>query len=323
MFQPVDPVAFTLFGRDIYWYGILIAVAIVLAVVLTMWRFKKNRYSTDVVIDLALVLIPCAIIGARLFYVAFEWEHYAADPLSILYVWEGGLAIYGGIIGGVIATLIFCKVRGYKFGVFADSIAPGLALAQGIGRWGNYFNQEAFGYAVRDPRIINFPFLTVRIDRPHYVDGVLCMEPFHLATFFYESVWNIAVFVVLMLYLRKKRPRGNAFALYMLLYGCGRAWIEGLRTDSLWLIPGVVRISQLLSVVIAVAGLGFFLWNSRKGKLGIGPVDDSGLPPYTSGEEKTGRRDSADVGHLTEQGWGAEREDGKPPQEAGEQKEED
>lgn len=280
MFKPVNPVAFTLFGRSVYWYGVLIALAIVLAVLLTMWRFKKNGYNTDVIIDLALVLIPSAIIGARLYYVAFEWEAYASNPISILYIWEGGLAIYGGIIGGVIATLIFCKVRKYKFGVFADAVAPGLALAQGIGRWGNYFNQEAFGIAVRDPDIINFPFLTVKIERTHYVNGVLCNAPYHLATFFYESVWDIAVFVVLMLYLRKKRPRGNAFALYMVLYGCGRAWIEGLRTDSLWLVDGVVRVSQALSIVIVIAGLAYFLWNNRKGRLGMGELDDSGLPPY-------------------------------------------
>ncbi|MGI6176202.1 MAG: prolipoprotein diacylglyceryl transferase [Christensenellales bacterium] len=292
MFEPVDSgVAFVLFGKEIYWYAILICFGIALAVALMLWWIKKQGYDNDIVIDIALWVIPAAIVGARLYYVIFEWSQFSDNLLSILYIWEGGLGFYGGVIGGVLAGYIFCKIRKTKFGVLADAVAPGIAIAQAIGRWGNYFNQEAFGYAVTDPNIISFPFACVRIDRIHYVDGVLCDAPYHYATFFYESVWNLLVFIALMIYFRKKRPRGNVFALYLVLYGLGRAVIEGFRADSLWVIPGVVRASQALSILLMAGGIAYLIWNNKKGRLGMGDTDDSGLTPL----KKQPQQDGADA----------------------------
>ena len=275
MFKPTNAVAFTIFGKDIYWYGITMAVAIIVGVLVAMWQLKRKGYNMEVILDFAIIVIPCAVVGARLYYVIFAWDQFADNLLSILYIWQGGLAIYGGIIGGIIGGFILCKKRKYKFGTIADAVAPGLAIAQAIGRWGNYFNQEAFGYAVTDPRIINFPFACVQITKTHYVEvydaarRTLCTAEFHLATFFYESVWNLIVFIILAIYLKRKRPRGNGFAWYMILYGIGRFIIEGLRVDSLWLIDGVIRISQAVSVVIMIMGIAYLVWNAKKGHLGM------------------------------------------------------
>ena len=280
MMQNPDRVAFTLFGRDIYWYGVLMAVGIVIAVLLAMRESNRKKLPKDTIIDLCLIIIPCGIVGARLYYVLLELDNYLADPIRMLYVWEGGLAIYGAVIGGLIGMYFYGRKKKIKFLTLADCIAPGLVLAQAIGRWGNFFNQEAFGNPVTDSSLLWFP-LSVRIDGYHTYEGYVngqyvtgaCSNPYHLATFFYESMWCLLIFLLLWFVLRKRaKHNGDIFLSYVMLYGFERMFVEGLRGDSLWLIrpehvawiPGGIRISQLLSAVMFLAVLVFFIVRALK-----------------------------------------------------------
>lgn len=271
MFVNPDRVAFTLFGRNIYWYGVLMAVGIIIAVVLAMQEGKRKKLPQDSIIDLCLVIIPFGIVGARLYYVLFELENYISNPISILYIWEGGLAIYGAVIFGLLGALIYAKKKKIRFLRLVDCIAPGLVLAQAIGRWGNFFNQEAFGNPVTDEALLWFP-MSVRIDGIHYFNGELCANPYHLATFFYESLWCVIIFIVLWSLRKKFKHDGDVFLLYGLLYSFERAIVEGLRGDSLYLIQpdaagmGGIRVSQLLSAVAFIALLAFFIVRAVKEK---------------------------------------------------------
>ena len=233
------------------WYSCLIALGIVLALTWACREEKRVGLPQDTMLDLALCLVPAGIVGARLYYVAFAWDTFADDPISILYIWQGGLAIYGGLIGGAAAAVLFCKKRKLSLPRVLDCIVPGLALAQAIGRWGNYFNMEAFGQAVTDPAWQFFPFAVLI---PTNVGAT-----WHQATFFYESMWNLGVFATLALTRTRMRREGDALAWYVLLYGAGRMVIEGLRTDSL-MAGDTVRISQLLSVGMCVAVAGLYLY---------------------------------------------------------------
>ena len=234
---------FSILGLSVRWYGLLIALGIGLGVLLALRRERQFGLPKDTVIDLALCGVPAAIVGARLYYVIFSWADYAADPLSALRVWEGGLAIYGGILGGLLAGLIYARVKGLRFLTLADLVAPSFALGQAVGRWGNFFNQEAYGRAVAADWMKRFP-IAVFIR----ADGL-----WHYATFFYESVWCLLIVVFLLSAERRslfKRP-GDTFLTYVLLYAVERALVEGLRTDSLYW--GPVRVSQALSICAAVA----------------------------------------------------------------------
>jgi len=249
----MNRVAFTLFGKDIYWYGIIIAAALIVGVVLGVREAKRRGFRAEMVLDFMLIAIPICIICARLYYVAFEWEVYAADPLKILYIWEGGLAIYGAVIGGIIAALIFKRWRRVPIGEVMDIAAPSLIIAQAIGRWGNFVNQEAHGAQIVDKAWQWFPA------------GVNIEGIWYQATFFYEFVWNVIVFILLMIFRKKFKYRGGVFALYIAGYGFGRFWIEGMRTDSLWW--GSFRVSQVLSIVLFVCGIAYIVFMSiRKAK---------------------------------------------------------
>lgn len=248
------PTSRLLFGV-LPWYSVLIVTGICLALFLAMREEKRLRLPKDTVLDLALWVIPFGVIGARLYYVAFAWDTFASDPISILYVWQGGLAIYGGIIGGLLAILLFSRKRHLAFPTLTDIIVPGLALAQAIGRWGNYFNMEAYGALITDPAWQFFP-AAVLIPSP-------AGEHWHMATFFYESMWNLGVFAALMLTRKRMTRPGDATLWYVLLYGAGRLIIEGLRTDSLCAAGGI-RISQLLSVMMCLSVIAVFLARSIK-----------------------------------------------------------
>lgn len=247
-----DRVAFTLMGKPIYWYGIAIASAVLLGVVTASLREKKAGVPKDSAIDFALVCMPAAVVFARLYYVAFEWEQYAGNPISILDIRSGGLAIYGGLIGGALAAIFVARWKKVRYGKLADLIAPSLALGQGIGRWGNFCNQEAFGRIVTDEAWQFFP-ASVYIDR---------LSEWHMATFFYESIWCILIWIVLEILVRKgafdRRRPGDVFAWYGVLYCVERSVVEGLRTDSLYW--GSVRVSQAASLIaMAVVLVWFFL----------------------------------------------------------------
>ena len=257
-------VAFTLFGRDVYWYGVLMALGILIGVWLTLREGKRKKLTEDDILDMCLVIIPSGVVGARLYYVIFEWASYASNPIRALYIWEGGLAIYGAVIGGLIGMFIYSRVKKIRFLKLADCIAPGLVLAQAIGRWGNFFNQEAFGLPINNGELMWFPF-AVYIEGYHTFNGQPCSNPYHMATFFYESVWCFIVFIILWSCRRKFKHDGDAILSYAALYGLERMFVERLRGDSLYIIkPGGsiaagVRVSEMLSFILVVAIAAFFL----------------------------------------------------------------
>lgn len=236
------------------WYSTLIVLGMALALLLASREEKRLGLREDTAVDLALCVIPCGIIGARLYYVAFSWEVFAGDPLRILRIWEGGLAVYGGVIGGLLAAVVFSRVRKVPLATLTDIMVPGLALAQAIGRWGNYFNMEAYGAVITNPAWQFFPAGVLIPEGGGYV--------WHMATFFYESIWNLGVFIALMRLRKRAFRRFDLTCWYFLLYGAGRFVIEGLRTDSLT-VSGGFRVSQLLSAGMVLLVLGWFAWHVR------------------------------------------------------------
>ena len=251
-------VAFSLFGKDIYWYGIIIAIALIVGVILGLLEAKRRGYRSEMVLDFMLIAIPLGIVCARLYYVVFEWQNYAQNLLKVFAVWEGGMAIYGAVIGGLIAAIVFYRWRRVPIGEMLDIAAPSLIIAQAIGRWGNYVNQEAHGGLISDASWQWFPA------------GVQINGEWYQATFFYESAWNVIVFIALMALRKKIRVRGGVFALYVSLYGFGRFWIEALRTDSLMI--SEIRVSQLLSAILFVLGLAYVIIMSAR-KAALEPYD--------------------------------------------------
>ena len=246
---------FSLGGNDITikWYGVIIAFGFTLAVLFGGRMAFKWKMDLNKMIDVLIYGTFAAIIGARLYYCIFNWGAYADNPIRILYIWEGGLAIYGGIIGGVIAAFIVCKVEKLNFYNLLDLIGMSLLIGQGIGRWGNYANQEAFGgntdgsIGMMSEKVTDY-ILRHQAELP----GVDPYAPVH-PTFFYESVWCIVGFLLLFLMCRKFRKfSGQIFLSYGIWYGIGRMIIEGLRTDSLYIGDTNLRVSQLLSAAIVI-----------------------------------------------------------------------
>ena len=241
-------------GLDIRWYGVFILIGIIAGLLIGVMLGKRRGYNSDMPVDLILVCLPLAIICARIYYVVFDFDSYRDNLISVLYIWEGGIAIYGAVIGSVLGGVIFSKHTKIPFGDLLDIGAPGLAIGQCIGRWGNFANQEAFGNLITNPSLQFFPY-GVYIDR---------LGEWHQATFFYESMWDLIVFIAVLSYFNKAKHKGNVFVLYTVLYGAGRFFIEGLRADSLWLIPGVIRVSQLLSVILVVCGTAYLIVKHRR-----------------------------------------------------------
>jgi len=231
----MDPIAFSIFGLDVAWYGILISLGILSGIAVATYRAKKEGLYNDVIMDFALIAVPLAIVGARLYYVIFSLEYYMKNPGQILNIREGGLAIHGGIIAGALACYLFCRYKKIKFWKFTDIVAPSLILGQAIGRWGNFVNQEAHGGPTNLPWGIE-------------VNGVR-VHP----TFLYESLWNFVVFGFLLYYSKKKKYNGQIFILYLILYSIARFFIESLRTDSLMF--GPIRVAQLISIVSIVVAI--------------------------------------------------------------------
>ena len=229
------------------WYSALIVCGAALAVWLSAREEKRLGLPKDTVIDLALRLLPFGILGARLYYVLFSWDQFRGRPLSVLYIWEGGLAIYGGLIAGILTLWVFCRRRNLSLLTVLDLLVPGVALAQAIGRWGNYFNMEAYGIPVTDQALQFFPFAVQIPEGGVYV--------WHAAAFFYESFLDFLLFLFL-LYGRRKlfRRGGDAFLFYAVFYAAFRLCIENLRMDSLYL-SGGIRVSQLFSALICLAGI--------------------------------------------------------------------
>ena len=235
----IDPVAFTLFGKDIYWYGLIIAFGLILAAFICNYLGKKDNFPKDTVLDIVLLGTPIGIICARLYYVIFSFSEYKDNLADIFKIWEGGLAIYGGIIGAVSAAYIYCRVKKLSFLRIADVCIIGVMLGQAIGRWGNFVNKEAYG------SLTNLPW------RMEIYNGISKMSVH--PTFLYESLWNLVGFVVLYFINKQKKQNGETFFSYLVWYGVGRFFIEHLRADSLYL--GMFKISQIVALLTVIVGI--------------------------------------------------------------------
>ena len=256
--QPIDRVAFEIGSIPIYWYGILIGVGALLGYILASYEAKKRGLPDDIFADLLIFAIPISIICARLYYVIFEWEYYAGDWGSIFAVWEGGLAIYSGLIGAVLTGIIFSKIKRVSFWKLADIAAPSLILGQAIGRWGNFINQEAYGGEVSRSFLGGLHLPEFIINQMYIGDA------YYHPTFLYESLWNMAGFLLLLGLRRVNLRRGELFLTYVIWYSFGRFFIEGLRTDSLMLFD-TIRVAQLISVLLIVVAVSLILYRKRSG----------------------------------------------------------
>ena len=226
----MDPVAFQIFGLEVRWYGILIAMGVLIGTIIALKESKRLGVGEEPLIDLLIWAIPLSLVGARVYYVIFSWDMYRNNPIEALNIRNGGLAIHGAVIMAIIVAIVFTRIRKIDFWTIADACGPSLILGQSIGRWGNFINQEAYG------RPTDLPWGII-------IDGVK-VHP----TFLYESVWNFLVFIFLLWYGRNKQKiRGEVFLLYLSLYSFIRFFVEGLRTDSLMF--GSIRVAQLVSVI--------------------------------------------------------------------------
>lgn len=257
-FQFTSPgqIIFQLGPLAVRWYGLLIASAVLIGVSLSQYLAAKRRVNPELLGDLAIWLVVGAIPCARIYYVAFEWPQYAQRPEDIIAIWKGGIAIHGAILGGTMAALIFAKIQQVSFWKLADLVAPSAILGQAIGRWGNFFNSEAFGRPTDLPWKLYIPL-------EHRPQEYANFEYFH-PTFLYESLWNLTVFgLLLILFFRDLQGKirlkiGSLFLIYLTAYSSGRVWIEGLRTDSLMF--GPLRTAQMVSLTGIVLGLGGLAW---------------------------------------------------------------
>ncbi len=257
----IDKIAFTVFGHGIAWYGILITFGMVLAILLALHICKKEGITSDDIIDLAFTVIVFGIIGARTYYVAFSWGdiNYVVSDGGLLHnifgtlynciaVWEGGLAIYGGVLGGLISAFVFSKIKKINYLKLTDILAPCVLVGQIIGRWGNFINIEAYGAETTLPWRMGITYI---------INDTVISEKFVHPTFLYESLWNVCVITVILILYRKKKFDGQMSATYFIGYGIGRMLIEGLRTDSLML--GNLRVSQGLSFLLVVIGVMMYI----------------------------------------------------------------
>lgn len=228
----MNRVAFTIFGLDIMWYGVLMALAMILCVFIALKEGKRVNISEDDLLNLAIIAIPSGLLGARLYYVIFNWSWYSNHLSEILNFRGGGMAIHGALIGGILAGFIYTKVKKINFFKMADTVMIGIPLGQAIGRWGNYINGEAHGGPT------NLPWGIM-------VDGIK-VHP----TFLYESIWDLGIFIFLWCFRKNKKYEGQLAITYLILYSIGRFFIEGLRTDSLMI--GPLRMAQVISLVTII-----------------------------------------------------------------------
>ncbi|WP_036478229.1 prolipoprotein diacylglyceryl transferase [Myxosarcina sp. GI1] len=261
-FQSPGPIIVEIGPLALRWYGLLIASAVLIGVSLSQYLAKRRGVDPELLADLAIWLVIGAIPCARLYYVLFKWSDYSQRPQDIIAIWQGGIAIHGAIIGGTIAGLIFARLKKVSIWQLSDLVVPSLILGQAIGRWGNFFNSEAFGRPTDLPWKLYIPPANRPLEYINY-------EYFH-PTFLYESLWNIGVFILLLwlffwgLKHKNSLKVGTLTFVYLIAYSCGRIWIEGLRTDSLML--GFLRVAQLISlaeITFGLIGLAWLYWLKR------------------------------------------------------------
>ncbi|SDH66015.1 prolipoprotein diacylglyceryl transferase [Alteribacillus bidgolensis] len=267
--QPMDRIAFELGPLTVYWYGIIIGLGAFLGFIIANREALKRGMPKDTFADLLIFALPISIICARLYYVIFRWEYYSQNPGQILAIWEGGLAIHGGLIGAVLTTVIFARKKGMSFWKLLDIAAPSIILGQAIGRWGNFMNQEAHGGPVSRDFLEGLQLPEFIINQM-YIDGV-----YYHPTFLYESLWNIAGFVILMFLRRVNLRRGELFLSYIIWYSIGRFFIEGMRTDSL-MIGDMLRAAQVLSLLLIAGSIALWLYRRKTGLAHAHYLDEDG-----------------------------------------------
>lgn len=265
----LDRVAFTVFGKNVYWYGIFIGLAVIIGVGMAMRQARRTGQNPEMYLDFTLYALIFSVLGARLYYILFSWEFYSAHPEKIFAIREGGLAIYGGIIGGVLTAIVYAKKKKVDFWLLADTAAPCLVFGQMLGRWGNFFNREAFGGFTEGLFAMRYQLSQVRsgdvsaeiMNHLQTIGGVEYIQVH--PTFLYESFWNFCVLLLLLVLRRRKKFDGEIFGFYLLGYALGRVWIEGLRTDQLKI--GAFAVSQLLSAGLILFALCFLIWKGKRG----------------------------------------------------------
>ena len=287
----IDKTAFTVFGRPVAWYGIIICCGIILAVLYAMWRGKKSEgISSDDVTDLAIFLMIFGFLGARIYYVAFEFDQYRVTGEGFfgnvwgtlknsVKIWEGGIAIYGGLIAGFLTVLVFCKVKKIKLLKMVDVASPAAMIGQLIGRWGNFMNAEAHG------GVTNLPW-RMGIMQSKFESAPIGEWNYYHPTFFYESLWNLIGFGIANILYKRKKFDGEVFFFYIAWYGLGRAFIEGMRTDSLW-VGGHFRVSQLVGGATFVVGVVLFIVFSVKNKKKVDEMLENVTPAVEVDEDGT------------------------------------
>ncbi|MCF8890722.1 prolipoprotein diacylglyceryl transferase [Priestia megaterium] len=256
--QPLSRVAIDLGPITVYWYGIIIATGVMLGLWLATRESQRLGLKKELFIDLILWAVPIAIITARLYYVTFEWDYYSKNPQDIIKVWQGGIAIHGGLLGATLFTIIYAKKVKLSFWTIADIAAPSLIIGQSIGRWGNFMNQEAHGGEVTRTFLENLNLPNFIINQM-YINGA-----YYHPTFLYESIWNLIGFVILIFLRKVNVKRGEVFLSYLIWYSVGRFFIEGLRTDSLMLTDSL-RIAQVVSLVLIMLGISLIVIRRLKG----------------------------------------------------------
>ncbi|HEH9311924.1 TPA: prolipoprotein diacylglyceryl transferase [Staphylococcus aureus] len=256
VFNYIDPVAFNLGPLSVRWYGIIIAVGILLGYFVAQRALVKAGLHKDTLVDIIFYSALFGFIAARIYFVIFQWPYYAENPGEIIKIWHGGIAIHGGLIGGFIAGVIVCKVKNLNPFQIGDIVAPSIILAQGIGRWGNFMNHEAHGGPV------SRAFLE-QLHLPNFIiENMYINGQYYHPTFLYESIWDIAGFIILV-NIRKHLKLGETFFLYLTWYSIGRFFIEGLRTDSLMLTSNI-RVAQLVSILLILISISLIVYRRIK-----------------------------------------------------------
>ncbi|WP_105993571.1 prolipoprotein diacylglyceryl transferase [Staphylococcus simulans] len=255
-FGYIDPVAFNLGPISVRWYGIIIALGILLGYFIAQATAKRVGLHKDALIDIIFWSAIFGFIAARIYFVIFQWPYYAAHPAEIPMIWHGGIAIHGGLIGGFITGVIVCKMNNHNPWQIGDIVAPSIILAQGIGRWGNFMNHEAHGGPVSQSFLENLHIPRFIIDNM-YIDG-----KYYQPTFLYESIWDVIGFA-LLLFLRKHLRIGETFFLYLIWYSIGRFFVEGMRTDSLMLTSNI-RVAQVMSIILIIISVVMIIYRRYK-----------------------------------------------------------
>ncbi|MDT3872393.1 prolipoprotein diacylglyceryl transferase [Staphylococcus aureus] len=256
VFNYIDPVAFNLGPLSVRWYGIIIAVGILLGYFVAQRALVKAGLHKDTLVDIIFYSALFGFIAARIYFVIFQWPYYAENPSEIIKIWHGGIAIHGGLIGGFIAGVIVCKVKNLNPFQIGDIVAPSIILAQGIGRWGNFMNHEAHGGSV------SRAFLE-QLHLPNFIiENMYINGQYYHPTFLYESIWDVAGFIILV-NIRKHLKLGETFFLYLTWYSIGRFFIEGLRTDSLMLTSNI-RVAQLVSILLILISISLIVYRRIK-----------------------------------------------------------